>query len=113
MSLIEWRDDFCLRTPSVDHEHEELILLINELYDNYLSNSSKVTIMDSLCKLHAKIVSHFTLEEKIMHEQIWSSHYDVHKTEHEQLLGDICDLMNDYEDDEPFREGVFGEILKI
>ena len=31
MKLIEWRDKFQLGIPAVDHEHRELINLINEL----------------------------------------------------------------------------------
>lgn len=112
MKLIEWRDEYQLGIPSVDHEHRELIDLINDLYENYLEKSSKVTTLDFLGEVYAKIASHFALEEKIMKE-LGYDEYEDHKTEHEKLLDEICDFMDDFEHDEVFEEGIFGELLEL
>jgi len=111
MKLIEWRDEFLLDIPSVDHEHRELIGLINELYDSYLARDSKLTTMDFLGELYAKIAAHFALEEKIMLEKGYDQYQD-HKSEHEKLLDEICDFMDDFESDQTFPEGVFKELLE-
>lgn len=112
MELIEWRDEFELGIPSVDHEHKEMIDLINKTYSIYLEDQSKKTVMDFLGELYARISSHFALEEKIMLEQNYDQ-YQEHKSDHESLLDDICRFMDDYERDEPFNDGVFGDFLEV
>ena len=82
MKLIEWRDEFLLGMPNVDHEHRQLIELINELYENYLKGGSKSAVMDFLGEIYVKITAHFALEEKIMRELIYDQYTD-HKTDHE------------------------------
>ncbi len=97
MSLIEWKEQYSLGVPDVDYEHRELIELINELYASVSGEATDVTVLDFLGELYTRIAAHFALEEKIMRE----SHYDEyldHKTDHERLLDDIRDLMDDYED---------------
>lgn len=112
MNLIEWREEFLLGIPSVDHEHRELIELINELYRSYTAKDSKITVMDFLGELYARIAAHFALEEKIMQEKGYDQ-YQEHKTEHEKLLDDICDFMDDYDNDTTFPEGVFRDLLEL
>jgi len=112
MNLIEWRDEFLLGIPAVDHEHHELIELINELYDSYSAHDSKVATMEFLGELYAKIAAHFALEEKIMVEKGYDQYRD-HKSEHEKLLDEICDFMDDFESDQTFPDGVFKELLEV
>lgn len=97
MSLIEWKEQYNLGVPAVDYEHRELIELINELYASVGGEPTDVTVLDFLGELYTRIAAHFALEEKIMRD----SHYDEyldHKTDHERLLDDIRNLMDDYED---------------
>lgn len=97
MSLIEWKDQFSLGVPAVDHEHRELIDLINELYASMASGSTDVTVLDFLGDLYTRIAAHFALEEKMMRDSRYDEYRD-HKIDHERLLDDIRDLMDDYED---------------
>jgi hemerythrin-like metal-binding protein len=112
MELITWRDEFSLGIPSVDYEHRELISLINELYENYTVHGSDVTTQDFLGELYAKIASHFALEEKIMQERKYDQ-YREHKSEHEKLLDEIRDFMEDIENHHAFPEGVFRNLLEV
>jgi hemerythrin-like metal-binding protein len=111
MKLIEWRDEFLIGRADVDHEHRELIELINELYKNYQDGASKTTMMDFLGEIYAKIAAHFALEEKIMRELNYDLYMD-HKTDHEKLLDDICDFMDNVDNEEIFKEGEFGDLLE-
>jgi hemerythrin-like metal-binding protein len=112
MVLIEWRDEFVLGIPSVDHEHRELIDLINALYADYTTRGSKITTLDFLGELYVKIAAHFALEEKIMQERKYDQYQD-HKSDHEKLLDDIRDFMEDIENDQTFEEGVFRDLLRL
>jgi hemerythrin-like metal-binding protein len=110
MPLIEWRQEFSLGVPDVDHEHRELIELINELYAHLQRQDSSVSVEDFLGEIYAKISAHFALEEKIMRERHYDQ-YDDHKADHERLLDEIRDIMDAYEDDAHFNESELAACL--
>ena len=110
MSLIEWKKEFETGIPDVDIEHQELIGLINDLYDSMNDDRSKDTVLQFLGDIHAKTSAHFALEEKIMREKKYAD-YSEHKDEHEQLLDDINDIMDQYEFNKDFDEGQLKEVL--
>ncbi|MDJ0949195.1 MAG: bacteriohemerythrin [Alphaproteobacteria bacterium] len=95
MALIAWRDEFKIGIPSVDHEHQELIELINQLFDKLAAKESKTSVSEFFGELHAKIAAHFALEERLMREQAYFE-YEAHKADHEQLLDDIREIMDNY-----------------
>jgi hemerythrin len=88
----------------VDYEHRELVRMINELHAQLASPGASEDAVDAfLGEINARISAHFALEEKEMRDR----HYDAlpaHKRDHERLLDEIRDLMDQYEDDERFDE---------
>ncbi len=96
MSWIEWKESYRLGIPSVDYEHQELIALLNDLYEQMQHQRSEASLSDFLGEVYARISSHFALEERVMREQ----HYDQfseHKAAHEDLLDEIRDIMDEQE----------------
>ena len=110
MMLIEWKEQYSLGVPEVDHEHRELIDLINELYASVIGSGSDLTVADFLGELYARVGAHFALEEKIMRDNNYDEYRD-HKSDHERLLDDIRDLMDDYEDGAYVDVEAFGRRL--
>ena len=110
--LVEWREEFKVGVPSVDHEHQELIGLINAVHDRLGVPHSNVEIADFLGEIFARISAHFALEEHIMRAAGFS-HYAEHKADHEHLLDEIRDIMDDYEDRRVFDERQLGERLRL
>jgi hemerythrin len=110
MALIEWRDDFSVGVPDVDHEHQELIRLINELHDAMSHDNSDVTVMDFLGEIYAHVAAHFALEEKIMRERNYDQYSD-HKADHETLLDELRDIMDDYEENAFFSDDIFANAV--
>jgi hemerythrin len=102
MALIPWKQEFKLGVASVDYEHEVLIGLLNELIAGLQGEVSKDAVADILGEVHTKIAAHFALEEQIMREAGYDQ-YDDHKTDHEQLLDDIRDIMDRVEDDDAYQ----------
>ncbi len=99
MSLLEWREEFRTGNASVDHEHRELIELINELHDALSRTArNREEIGDFLGEIHARISAHFALEERLMREKDYAD-YPEHKADHDRLLNDIGDIMDDYDSD--------------
>ena len=111
MALIEWRDEFSVGVPDVDHEHQKLIGLINELHDAMSSGSGNVTVMDFLGEIYAHVSAHFALEEKIMRDRKYDE-YAEHKAEHEALLDKLRDIMDDYEENAYFSDEEFARAVE-
>lgn len=98
MSLIEWRKEFETGLPDVDHEHRELVDLINRLHAELGSNASKDHISQFLGEVFARISAHFALEETVMRKHRYDD-YAAHKGEHENLLDQLRDIMDAHAQD--------------
>ncbi len=111
MTLLEWKDDFSIGNPSVDHEHRQLVEQINAWYVSLRDDGSIDTRLDFLGEVFAKISAHFALEEKLMRD----SGYDQlveHKAEHEELLDQLRDTMDAEEKKEDYDDEALGEWLQ-
>jgi hemerythrin len=96
MALLEWKNAYRLGIPSVDHEHEELIGLINQLHDDLGNAPPAERVIEFLEEINTKILAHFALEEKVM-RGLGYDELDAHKAEHERLLDAIRDIMDRFE----------------
>ena len=103
MSLIHWNESFSVGVAEVDHEHRELIEEINELHATMRKGADHDTVMKSLGEIYAQISAHFALEEKMMRNTRYPS-FGEHKQDHETLLDDLRDIMDEVEDDGTFDE---------
>jgi len=98
MTLLEWRDEYSTGIASIDFEHKELISSINGFYEkSTISGVDQSQTLDALGEIHALIESHFALEEAIMRDKSYPD-YAPHKEDHDDLLEDIRDIMDDVEE---------------
>jgi hemerythrin len=115
MTLITWKDEFAIGIPGVDHEHREMLQMINDLHEHMLRSmpegrAKKEAVLDYLGEISTRIAAHFALEEKFMRERHYDE-YDDHKRDHERLLDEIRDIMDRYEDDARFDEQALSRSL--
>lgn len=110
MSLLEWRAEFSIGIPDVDHEHRELIGLINRLHERLAAPQAATGVPEFLGELHAQISAHFALEEKVMRERRYAA-LAGHKLDHERLLDELRDLMDGYELHGRFDDAALGTAL--
>jgi hemerythrin len=103
MSLIDWREEFSVGVVEVDYEHQELIDLINRLHRSVQEGVTRDQVVSGLGEIYAQIASHFALEEKLMQETRYPA-FREHKMDHEALLDDLRDIMDEVEDDGEFDE---------
>ena len=96
MGLLHWENRYSVGVEAVDHEHRELVDLINRLYEEARSKGSKVAVLGFFGDLFKSISAHFALEERIMRERGYDQLLQ-HKDDHERLLDEIRDIMEDYE----------------
>lgn len=100
MSPIAWRPEFSVGNPAVDHEHRELVDLVNETAAAILDRKPDADIQRGFGDLLRAISSHFALEE----QQMLVHGYDQrteHKSDHERLLDQLRDIMDDASDMSP------------
>jgi hemerythrin-like metal-binding protein len=95
MALLQWKDSYDLGIPSVDHEHRELIGMINAVYDHLAGESDADAIESCLEDIYAGIAAHFALEERHMREAAYAE-YQAHKDEHEDLLDQLVEMVDEF-----------------
>jgi len=93
---LQWSDRYAIGIPAVDHEHRELIRMINDLVTRVLEGSDVQFVSDCLGDILSAIGAHFALEERIMRERHYDQYFD-HKADHDRLLDQLRDIMDDYE----------------
>jgi len=94
MAPIEWMPEFSVGDPAVDHEHRELIDLVNRTAGAIIDRHPEADIESGFGDLLRAISAHFALEERQMRE----ARYDKlaqHKADHERLLDVLRDIMDD------------------
>ena len=96
MPLIEWQDEFKIGIPSIDHEHQELIALINALHAGLSGDATAEEISRFLGEVDTQIGAHFALEEWTMRELGYDQYAD-HKADHEKLLDQIRDIADAFD----------------
>ncbi|HUS54416.1 MAG TPA: hemerythrin family protein [Thermohalobaculum sp.] len=97
MAPLEWKDSYSVGVPAVDHEHQELIGLVNQLQRALASQQPEDAVADIFGDLFRAISAHFALEERFMREHGYDQ-TTQHKADHERLLDELRDIMDDYRD---------------
>lgn len=110
MTLLEWKEQYSLGNEALDHEHKELIGLINAVHEKIERTGEKgnqVKILDGLAEIQNAVGAHFALEEKEM-VVLKYQNFPAHKADHEKLLDEIYDLIETVEDTDvhDIREGL-------
>ncbi len=108
--LLAWDERYSIGIASVDYEHRELIRLINEAYERARRPSKDHTVAEALGAIHDRISAHFALEERLMREERYAD-YAAHKADHERLLEEIRDIMDEHEQGALFSEQALAERL--
>jgi len=94
MALLPWSDRYSVGNAAIDHEHRELIDLVNALHESLRHGG--VDAEGFFGDLYRAISNHFALEEHLMRTHGYSE-YSGHKKEHETLLDGIRDMMDEGE----------------
>jgi hemerythrin-like metal-binding protein len=94
VTLLDWRDEYRIGVPDVDHEHRTLIGLINELHASLGTDRSIERVDAFLGEIYARISAHFALEERQMQASGYAQ-FAPHKADHERLLDDLRDIMDE------------------
>jgi len=103
MSLIEWNEEFNLGIEEVDSEHWSLVALINALHDAMSAGAGRADVVEGISQIQELVAAHFAREEAFMREARYMA-YAEHKEDHEVLLDDLRDMI-----DQVGRDGEYDE----
>jgi len=103
MAYLDWNPAFDTGVPGIDYEHRRLVAMLNEINESILNELEPDRIADTLGAFHALAAAHFALEEKIMRDEKYAGLQDRQRV-HYQLLDEVRDIMDAYEDGS-FRAG--------
>lgn len=95
MAALEWKPEYSVGIESVDHEHRELIDLVNRIGEALVAERPVDEVEQAFGELFRAISSHFALEERFMREHGYDQ-LAQHKADHERLLDELRDIMDDY-----------------
>ena len=112
MNLIEWRPEYAVGNAAVDHEHRELIALINQLHAELLEQASTEDIATGLGEIYAQIAAHFALEEKFMRDARYAQ-LGPHKADHEILLDELSEIIDGVELEGAYDEHELSSVLNL
>ena len=95
MSLVEWCEQFETGHPLVDHQHQSLFGLMNELDQALTDGASEEALWVRLLRLHELTREHFRCEERLMQE-LGFPDLPAHRAEHTKILLNGERLMEQY-----------------
>ena len=112
MRLLDWKPDFSVGNAAVDHEHRQLIDLINNIHASIRDGVDRDGLASGLGEIYAQIAAHFALEEKVMRDADYAG-YGPHKEDHESLLDQIADIIDSVELEGSLDERALSSALSL
>lgn len=82
--LIQWTPELDLGVPFMDHDHQEMVELINAVYAAYDQHEWNNAVKNAMFELSLFTVQHFNREEKAMRDSGYPG-YNAHTKAHQKL----------------------------
>ena len=109
MAYMDWNDTYRIDVPEVDHQHQWLFDLINDVHEAATESHSQSTttnVVAELATMGAAIHDlidytsyHFAAEEKLMCEREYPE-YDAHKHAHAELIDRVREFKRKFDEGE-------------
>lgn len=111
MALITWSNELSVNIETIDQQHQKLINMINEFYDEITKKSNKELIAELIHKMKAYATEHFRAEEKLFKELDYDDVED-HIKQHEHFIKKVENLEQRYKNGKLILSIEITEFLK-
>ncbi|UJF23654.1 bacteriohemerythrin [Suttonella sp. R2A3] len=91
-TFIEWDDRFSIKVEDIDYQHQELVNIMNRLYQAIVDRTAQSEGPKILDDLKIYTIAHFSVEESLMRIFGYED-YEVHKEQHRQLVEELQEVM--------------------
>jgi hemerythrin len=88
MTLFQWSDDYSVKVPSIDAQHQMLVRMLNDLHDGMAKGTSPEQLRQILSGLIDYTAKHFAYEERLFAEHGFPEAAE-HIAEHAHLVGQV------------------------
>ena len=111
--LISWSADFSVGIPIIDEQHQELLTLVNEMFNHVAGDAQaeRVYFKKVVQKAVDYVKVHFSVEEKILLDNNFPG-YGEHKKAHDVFVMTIVEKVQDFEAGKPLTLLEFTQFLK-
>lgn len=94
MAILNWSKEYSVGVQSIDHEHQTIFAMLNELHDAMDDGEGSQSTPAFLERFVTYTRDHFASEETMM---LWTGYPDFarHKVEHDTLTTELAKIMED------------------
>ena len=96
MALFAWRDEYSVKVPSIDAQHQKLVAMLNELHENMLAGAASAGLAPLLGGLVEYTARHFAYEEELFAAHGYPA-AEAHIAEHQQLVIRVLEFKRKFE----------------
>ncbi len=84
MKRLTWSKNLSVGIDEIDRQHNDLIDVVNDLYEGLREGGGKNTVARTLGRLEGYYTEHFQTEEKLMSDASYEG-LDDHRMEHDEF----------------------------
>lgn len=110
-TIVTWGENFATGIPLIDKQHMELVNLTNLLYQACLAGEHKTAFKDAMSMMVDYVRFHFTAELELL-KRINYPGYSEHKAEHDSLVKQILEAVQEFKAGRIFVPHSFVRTLK-
>lgn len=96
MSLIKWENSYSVGVSEFDQHHQQLVGMINELYDAMRAGTTKGKLDSLLKKLFDYTKFHFQKEEQFMQKHSFRE-LSAHQRQHQEFIKQLEQFKERYD----------------
>lgn len=85
MGLMNWSAQLDIGVDEMNHQHQNLLVLMNDLHDKWQKKEMRIQLAEALNKLKLATLDHFKEEEEFQEKIKWEKR-DTHKIIHQRLI---------------------------
>ena len=109
--IVSWEKKYATGIELIDTQHRKLVSLTNELYRACLSGDDVDVFREAMKSMVNYVRFHFSAEQKLLENINFPGHAD-HKMQHDTLIMNILETVDDYRKGKPFVPNNFVRTLK-
>lgn len=107
MGLMNWSAELDVGVDEMNHQHQNLLDLMNVLHDKWKKKEMQSQLADALNKLKFATLDHFKEEEEFQEQIKWEKR-DTHKIIHQRLIESFLKHEEDFKKTGELTEDFFN-----
>ncbi len=109
MGLFLWGQHYLTGIDEIDHQHEEISVLLNQLHEARRVSGPRQKQREIFDALINAVVEHFKAEESMMREHRYEE-LDSHKQQHDEFVSKVSVMRKQFESG---RDSVLDDGLEV